>query len=133
MAKAPVSADGVMTALTHPLKAEAAALRAIIRSVKTPALEESVKWNAPSYAHGGSHCLTFNFGDRKSIRLIFHCDTARKETKGAPPAFEDETGLLAWQSDIRAIAAFRSMEEVAAAKTVLPGRVRRWVSEVLKA
>jgi hypothetical protein len=74
--------------------------------------------------------LTFNFSDRKSIRLIFHCDTARKETKGAAPAFED--ALLAWQSDIRAIAAFRNMEEVAAAKAVLPGLVRRWVGEVVR-
>lgn len=131
MAKPALSADEVLAALPHPLKAEA--LRAILRGLKTPVLDESVKWNAPSYAAGGTHCLTFNFGDRKSIRLIFHCDTARKETKGAPPAFADETGLLAWQSDIRAIAAFRTMEEVAAAKEVLPGLVRRWVSEVVEA
>lgn len=128
MTKAAVSAD----ALTHPLKAEADALRAILLGLKTPKLKESVKWNAPSYAVSSTHCLTFNFGDRKSIRLIFHCDTARKEAKGAPPAFDDDTGLLAWQSDIRAIAAFRTMEEVEAAKKVLPGLVRRWVSEVIE-
>lgn len=122
-----------MAALDHPLKAEAGALRAILLGLKTPKLDESVKWNAPSYAVGAAHCVTFNFGDRKSIRLIFHCDTARKETKGAAPAFEDETGLLAWQSDIRAIAAFRNMDEVAAAKKVLPGLVRRWVKDVLTA
>lgn len=122
-----------MAALEHPLKAEAEALRVILLGLKAPTLDESVKWNAPSYAIGNTHCVTFNFGDRKSIRLIFHCDTLRKEAKGAPPAFADETGLLAWQSDIRAIAAFRSMEEVAAAKKVLPGLVKRWVGEVLNA
>lgn len=122
-----------MAALHHPLKAEADALRAILLGLKTPKLGESVKWNAPSYAVGGTHCVTFNFGDKKSVRLIFHCDTTRKETKGAPPAFEDETGLLVWQSDIRAIATFRNMDEVAAAKTVLPGLVKRWVREVVQA
>jgi len=81
---------------------------------------------------GGVHCVTFNFGDKKSIRLIFHCDTARKEAKGAAPAFVNETGVLAWQSDIRAIAAFRSLDEVAAAKAVLPGLVKRWVGEVVR-
>ncbi len=121
-----------MAALSHPLRAEADALRVVLLAQKAPKLDESVKWNAPSYAVGGVHCVTFNFSDRTSIRLIFHCDTARKETKGAAPAFEDETWLLAWQSDIRAIAALRTMEEVAAAKTLLPGLVRRWVSEVVE-
>ncbi|MFN7163307.1 MAG: DUF1801 domain-containing protein [Hyphomonas sp.] len=130
MAKAALSAGEVMAALSHPLKAEADALRVILLALKAPKLDESVKWNAPSYAVGGTHCVTFNFGDRKSIRLIFHCDTARKESKGAAPAFEH--ALLAWQSDIRAIAAFRSMEEVAAAKAVLPGLVTRWVREVVQ-
>lgn|SRR3990167_1427785 len=133
MAKAPASADALMAALEHPLKAEADVLRAILMGIKTPKLDEAVKWNAPSYAAGGVHCVTFNFSDRKSIRLIFHCDTARKETKGAPPAFVDETGLLAWQSDIRAIATFRSPDEIAAAKKVLPELVKRWVGEVLTA
>ena len=127
MAKAALSAGEVMAALSHPVKAEADALRVILLALKAPKLDESVKWNAPSYAVGGVHCVTFNFSDKKSIRLIFHCDTARKETKGAAPAFVDETGLLAWQSDIRAIAAFRSMEYVAAAKTLLPELVPRWV------
>lgn len=129
MAKAATSADALMAALEHPLKAEAEALRAILLGLKAPKLDESVKWNAPSYAVGGVHCVTFNFGDRKSIRLVFHCDTARKETKGALPAFEHT--LLSWQSDIRAIAAFRNMEEVAAAKAALPELVVRWVSEVV--
>lgn len=132
MAKAPVSPDTVMAALDHPLKAEAEALRAILSALKAPALEESVKWNAPSYALGGVHCVTFNFSDRKSVRLIFHCDTARKETKGAPPAMVDESGLLQWQSDIRAIAAFRSMADVSAARTTLPLLIKRWVGEVLQ-
>ncbi len=92
MAKPPASPDALMAALAHPLKAEADALRAILLGLKTPKLEESVKWNAPSYAHGGTHCVTLNFGDKKSIRLIFHCDTARKETKGAPPRIHGRVG-----------------------------------------
>lgn len=116
-----------MAALAHPKRAEAEALRAIIRGLKSPKLEEGIKWNAPSYSLDGVHYLTFNFGDRKSVRLIFHCDTARKERKGGPPLIADETGLLAFQSDIRALAAFHSLDEVAAAKKVLPGLAKRWL------
>lgn len=115
-----------MAGLNHARKGDAETLRAILTGIRSPKLEEGIKWNAPSYAVGGQHVVTFNFGCPKSIRLIFHCDTARKETKGAPPMIEDDSGLLDWQSDIRAIAVFRSAEEVAAAKKTLPGLVKRW-------
>ena len=129
--RAIVSADAFMADLQHARKADAEKVRSILLGIKRPALEERIKWNAPSYAAGGIHVVTFNFGCPKSIRLIFHCDTARKETKGAPHAFED--ALLDWQSDIRAIAVFRSSQEVAAAKKSLPGLVRRWVKDVVQA
>ncbi len=116
-----------MAALAHPKRAEAKALRAIIREMKSAKLEEGIKWNAPSYALGGVHYVTFNFGDQKFVRLIFHCDTARKETKGGPPLIADEGGLLVFQSDIRTLAAFRGMDEVRAAEKALPGMVKRWV------
>ena len=131
--KASVSPDVFMAALQHARKTDAEALRSILTGMKRPSLSEQIKWNAPSYALDGVHFATFNFGCPKSTRLIFHCDTARKETKGAPPAFEDETGFLEWQSNIRAIAVFRSSEAVAAAKKTLPGLVRRWVRDVVQA
>ncbi|KCZ97450.1 hypothetical protein HPO_14761 [Hyphomonas polymorpha PS728] len=119
--------DEFMAALAHPKRAEAEALRKIIRGLKAPRFEEGIKWNAPSYSLGGVHYLTFNFGDLKSVRLIFHCDTARKENKGGPPLIADETGLLVFQSDIRALAAFGGMEEVTVAEKKLPGLVKRWI------
>ncbi len=115
-----------MAALDHARKADAVTLRGVLTKIRTPKLEEGIKWNAPSYSAGGQHIVTFNFGCPKSIRLIFHCDTSRKETKGAAPMIEDESGLLDWQSDFRAIAVFRSSDEVAAAKKTLPGLVSRW-------
>lgn len=126
-AKAPTP-DAFMAALSHPLKAEADALRGIIRGLKTPRLDEGIKWNAPSYSVGGVHFVTFNFGDRKSVRLVFHCDTARREVKGGPALIEDEAGLLQFQSDIRALAAFKSLAEVEAARKSLPSLVKRWVA-----
>lgn len=117
-----------MAGLTHARKADAEALRGILTKVRAPKLEEGIKWNAPSYSVDGQHVVTFNFSCPESIRLIFHCDTARKETKGAPPMIEDVAGLLEWQSDIRAIAAFHSSEEVSAAKKSLPDLVKRWAS-----
>ena len=128
MAKSPAQTpDGFMEALDHPRKAEAQALRDIIRT-SAPALVESLKWNAPSYTLGTDHLLTFNFADRKSVRLIFHCGARRKETVGAPPFMDDTTGLLDWASDIRAIATFRNADDLTHAGPLLPGLIRDWIA-----
>ena len=65
----PVSA--YMAQLNHPLKAESAILRSIIQKANKK-LSERIKWNAPSYHINNTDLLTFNFGDKKSIRIIFH-------------------------------------------------------------
>jgi len=130
MAKSPAQTpDGFMDTLNHPKKAEAQALREIIRAA-APGLQESLKWNAPSYMAGTEHVLTFNFSDRKSVRLIFHCGTRRKENPGAPPFLEDATGLLEWASDIRAIATIRNADDLDHARPLLPGLVQAWIAGV---
>lgn len=60
-----------MAQLTHPLKAEAELLRTLIKKVNKN-ITERIKWNAPSYHISNTDLLTFNFGDTKSIRIIFH-------------------------------------------------------------
>ena len=64
------SVDDFMDRLDYPLKAEAQALRAIIKGVDET-IAEQIKWNAPSYRTKADF-LTFNFHDAKQIRLIFH-------------------------------------------------------------
>jgi uncharacterized protein YdhG (YjbR/CyaY superfamily) len=60
-----------MAQLNHPLKTEAELLRSIIQKAGKK-LSERIKWNAPSYHISNTDLLTFNFGDKKSIRIIFH-------------------------------------------------------------
>jgi hypothetical protein len=130
MAKAPAQTpDGFMETLDHPKKAEAQALRDIIRSAARD-LPESLKWNAPSYTVGGEHVLTFDFSEKKSARLIFHCGPRRMETKGAPPILKDTTGLMEWTSDIRAIVTIRNADDLEHAKPLLPGLIRAWITAV---
>ena len=64
------SVDEFMVKLDHPLKAETQALRAIIKGVDARITEE-IKWNAPSYTYK-DYIATFNFHDKKQIRLIVH-------------------------------------------------------------
>lgn len=62
--------DAYMHKLSHPLKAAAETLRIIIKKAGKQ-LSERIKWNAPSYYYK-EDILTFNFGDPKCIRIIFH-------------------------------------------------------------
>jgi uncharacterized protein YdhG (YjbR/CyaY superfamily) len=62
--------EDYMAKLKYPLKAEAETLRAIIKKAGKK-LSERIKWNAPSYYYK-EDILTFNFGDPKCIRIIFH-------------------------------------------------------------
>lgn len=62
--------DQYMDELDHPLKTEADTLRQVIRKANVK-LTERIKWNAPSYFYK-EDLLTFNFHDKRSIRLVFH-------------------------------------------------------------
>lgn len=60
-----------MAKLKHPLKAEAEILRTVIKSAGKK-LSERIKWNAPSYHINETDLLTFNFGNAKAVRIVFH-------------------------------------------------------------
>ena len=122
------NADELVRSLPEDKRRIAEALRDIIRNID-PKLEEIVKWNAPSYTLNGEDRLTFNLHGAAGVRLVFHCGAARKETRGALPLFTDETGLLDWVSDIRAIAVFASIDAVNARGDDLRSVVMRWLDE----
>lgn len=118
--------DALLDALDHPMRAEIDALRAIILKAH-PGLVEGVKWNAPSYSVDGEDRITFQLRAKDKILLVFH----RGAKKKAPPKrgrlIEDESGLLEWADDDRAIATFRA-GEVATKKKALATVVKRWLA-----
>lgn len=59
-----------MQALSHPLKDEIEALRAIIKAVDEN-IKERIKWNAPSY-YTDADFLTFNHRMQEKVHLVFH-------------------------------------------------------------
>ena len=63
--------DEFLENLSHPLKAEVEAVRAIIKGVSKD-INEEVKWNAPSFNYKGEYLVTFNLRETKRIHLVFH-------------------------------------------------------------
>jgi hypothetical protein len=77
------------------------ALRDLILQTE-PQLQEHIKWNAPSYSLDGEDRITFNTMNKQGlVKLVFHVGASRKENTKGTPIMQDESGLIAWNSDIR--------------------------------
>ena len=101
------SVDDFMERLDYPLKAEAQALRDIIKGVDT-SITEQIKWNAPSY-RTSDYIVTFNFHDPKQLRLIFH----------NPAIASIPSAILEGDYPDRRLVYFASMNDVNAKKPAL--------------
>ena len=104
-----------------------AVLKAIIEAC--PTLTESIKWNAPNFCDDGKDRMTFMLHKKETVGLILHTGARPKEDKKAPHLFTDETGLLEWNSNIRATVTFVSMDDFTAKRTQFQAAVKRWVDE----
>lgn len=112
----------------HPLKTVMTLLRDLILSSQK-GITEHIKWNGPSFCYAGDDRITFNLHREDHILVVFHCGSKAKgkETRGAPPLFEDSTGLLEWLSDQRAVSRFCREEEVTTNKNKIKKLVKDWL------
>ena len=112
--------------LKQPRASEVTALRKIITETESELIEK-LKWNAPSYSYHHDDRITFNMFNPGVTRLVFHAGAKTKEDKNAPPVFEDETGLLEWNSNIRATVSFNSVEKINESKHNLIKIIKKWL------
>jgi hypothetical protein len=103
------------------------ALRALVREA-SPAAQEIVKWNSPSYVLDGVDQATINAQGKDGVRLILHRGTTTAENKDAASAFTgDPQGLLTWHSDIRASLPVSDLADLAAKRDAAVAVVRAWL------
>jgi len=113
--------------LEHPLKPEIEFVRRLILDTGL-GLAEQIKWNAPSFVIDGEDRITFQLRGEAFFRLIFHCGAKPKPREGRGRWIEDDSGLLEWASNDRAIATFADMEDVLAKKERLQDVVVKWIA-----
>jgi hypothetical protein len=101
--------------LDHPFKAEAYAVRDIIKGVSQD-ITEQIKWNAPSFSYKG-YMATFNLWAKQHVHLVFHNGTI----------LSNESGLLEGNYPDRRMAYFSGMDDVEAKRSALEDAVREWV------
>lgn len=112
-----------MSGLNHPLKDEVERLRtAILES--NDRITEHVKWNAPSFRYAGEDRVTFRLYPEDRVQLVFHRG-ARVKSDAGTFAFDDDTGLLRWVANDRAVVALQDAE---VNQQDLVDVINRWVA-----
>lgn len=110
--------------LDHPLKKEVEELRRIIVGSGTH-LTEHIKWKAPSFCLNGNDIITFKLYPAKHVQVIFHRGAKVKE-QPERRLIDDQTGLLSWVANDRAVATFTGMENIQAQRDTLVRTVQAW-------
>lgn len=95
-----------------------------------PNLTKIIKWNAPSFCDNGKDRITIMLHKKDRIGLILHTGAKPKEDKKAPRLYQDDTGLLEWNSNIRATITFVDLTDFLSKRTLLKKAVKRWLEEV---
>tara|TARA_Y100001949_G_C15742626_1_gene224327 strand:+ start:107 stop:502 length:396 start_codon:yes stop_codon:yes gene_type:complete len=125
MNKLNIDVSQFLDTLNHPLRAEIEALRTIILKACNE-LTENIKWNGPNYAFDGEDRMTMKIQPPKQIQLIFHRG-AKKLEQPKKRMIEDKSGLLIWKENDRAVASFKSIDDVKNNEPTINDIVLAWL------
>ncbi len=92
-----------------------------------PRIVGEIKWNAPSYRIV-DHFATTGLAPKSGVRLVLHTG-AKKRDEPLTIQVDDPLELLDWKAPDRAVAMFRTLEEVAAARDALEAILTRWIDQ----
>lgn len=133
MAKQTSNLNSVVTEfldeLNHSCRKEIEQLRIIILSADDN-LTENIKWNGPNYCFENEDRITMRIQPptTKQIQIIFHRG-AKKQKQPKDKLIKEDSKLLIWKENDRAIATFKNMTEIENAKTDLMEIVRNWIDK----
>ncbi|MBK6731350.1 MAG: DUF1801 domain-containing protein [Bacteroidetes bacterium] len=113
----------------HSFRKEIDQLRIIILSADGN-LTENIKWNGPNYSFENEDRITMRIQPptTKQIQIIFHRG-AKKQEQPKDKLIKENSKLLIWKENDRAIATFKNMTEIENAKTELMEIVKNWVNK----
>jgi len=120
------SADALLAALDHPLKADIEGVRKLILSTD-PAISDGVKWNSLSFRKS-DWFATVNLRSKDVVQLVFHTGAKVKDN----PDFKipDENGLLLWLAKDRALITLGAGKKLKTNAGALEAIVKAWIKYV---
>ena len=112
----------------HPFRKEIEQLRIYILTADDN-LTENIKWNGPNYCFNSEDRITMRIQPptTKQIQLIFNRG-AKKQEQLKVKLIEENSNLLIWKENDRAIATFKNMTEIENAQTNLTEIVKKWIN-----
>ncbi len=116
---------GFLDELNHPLRKEIERLRYCILSANS-GLTENIKWNGPNYCFEGEDRITMRIHPPKQLQVIFHRG-AKVLAQPEKRLVDNDAGLLAWKANDRAVASFKSMDEITSKEALLSRVVNEWI------
>jgi hypothetical protein len=120
--------ESYLRGLKHPLKKEIEAVRLIIRGA-SPAVNEGIKWNVPSFRTEKDWFATLNVRAVENVQLIFHLG-AKKRADLKTFSVADPKGLIAWLGKDRAMVTLGAGRDIAANRRALEAIVRAWIKHL---
>ncbi|MBA4056695.1 MAG: hypothetical protein C0490_18420 [Marivirga sp.] len=115
-----------MDGLDHPLKEIVTSVRALILG-SNEKITEHVKWNAPSFCVNEVDKITFNLHNKEYVMLVFHKGAKAKSSAGQQPLFKDDSGLLEWVANDRAVLKLVNIQDVNSKEKHLKDLFIRWI------
>ncbi|MGI6759243.1 MAG: DUF1801 domain-containing protein [Bacilli bacterium] len=111
--------------LKHSLRDEIECLRKIIMSTDYD-LNEGIKWNGPNYSINGEDCITIRINPQKQLQVIFHRGAKVKEPLDER-LLSKKYDILIWKENDRAIASFKSLNEIQENSQMIREIVEKWI------
>ena len=111
--------------LHHPLRAEIEQIRLIILSADVR-ITENIKWNGPNYCFENEDRITMKVQPPKQIQLIFHRGV-KKLPQPNHRIIDDNSELLIWKENDRAIASFKDINSIEKSRSELKNIVNKWI------
>jgi hypothetical protein len=115
--------------MRHPFRKEIEQLREYILSANSQ-LAENIKWNAPNYHIDNNDRITMRIMPPKKVQLIFHRG-AKVQVQPKTKLINDDSGILTWKGNDRAIATFTNFADIQTSKTHLTKIVKDWIAATL--
>ncbi|MEZ4830361.1 MAG: DUF1801 domain-containing protein [Bacteroidia bacterium] len=119
-------ATAFLDKLNHPLRTEIERLRETILDAGAD-LSENIKWNGPNYTSGEDDRITMRIHPPVKIQLILHRG-AKKLAPLPSRLIADDSGLLDWKENDRAVITFKSAAEIENARPALMRIVAAWIT-----
>jgi hypothetical protein len=112
--------------LKHPLIKEIEVLRKMIRNAD-PDMGENIKWNGPNFHHHGEDRISMRINPTTQLQLILHRG-AKVLTQPKVKLIEDNSGLLVWKGNDRAVITFKDMKAIKAKEIELKEIITKWLA-----